>query len=124
MCWTEVSERKILGLELVQLTTDKIKVVQQWQQISQSRYKIYVDVRRKLLEFQVGGRVFLKVLPSKGIALFGKHGKLNSRFIWSFKVIRRIGAIAYCLDLPLVLVNMHNVFHVSMFQKYLWDPSL
>ena len=46
ICWTEVGERQILGPEIVQLTTDKIKVIQQRLQISQSHQKWYADVRR------------------------------------------------------------------------------
>ena len=51
VCWIEVGERKLLGLKLVQLIIEKIKVVQQWLQMAQNHYKSYADVQRKLLEF-------------------------------------------------------------------------
>ena len=74
----------MLRLEIVQLTTDKIKVIQQRLQTAQSRQKNYVDVRRQDLEFEEGDHVFLKVSPSKGINHFGKKGKLKPRYIGPF----------------------------------------
>ena len=72
VCWTEVGERKLLGPKLVQLTTDKIKLVKQWLQIALSHHKSYTDVKRRPLEFDVSDWVFLKVSPSKGIIWFGR----------------------------------------------------
>ena len=70
--WTEVGERQISDPEIVQFITDKIKMIQQRLQTTQSRQKHYVDVRRQELEFVEGDHVFLKVFPSKGISRFGK----------------------------------------------------
>ncbi|GJR71168.1 putative reverse transcriptase domain-containing protein [Tanacetum coccineum] len=60
----------------------------------------YADVRRKPLEFQVGDKVMLKVSPWKGVIRFGKRGKLNPRYIGPFKIIARVGTVAYRLELP------------------------
>ena len=49
--------------------------------------------------------------------------KLNPRFIGPFKVLKRIGDLAYELALPLALSGVHNVFHISMLTKYVPDPS-
>ena len=65
--WIEVGKRKLLGLEIVQLMTEKIKLIQQWVKMAQSCCKSYADVRRRPLKFQVGDNVFFKILPSKGI---------------------------------------------------------
>ncbi|GAV69907.1 Chromo domain-containing protein [Cephalotus follicularis] len=54
---------------------------------------------------------------------FGKKGKLTPRFIGPFEILERVGAIAYRLALPPSLADVHNVFHVSMLQKYHPDPS-
>ncbi|EOY14027.1 Gag protease polyprotein [Theobroma cacao] len=59
----------------------------------------------------------------KGVIRFAKWGKLNPRYIGSFRIIERIGPIAYKLELPLELDWIHNVFHVSMLKKYVPDPS-
>ncbi|KAL5570794.1 hypothetical protein UlMin_020391 [Ulmus minor] len=70
-----------------------------------------------------GDFVFLKVAPFKGVIRFGRRGKLNPRFIGPYKILQRIGKVAYMLDLPADLVKVHNVFHVSMLKKYVADAS-
>ena len=65
------------------------------------------------MEFQVGDRVLLKVSPWKGMIRFEKHGKLNPRYICSLKILERIGSIAYKLELPEELSQIHNTSHVS-----------
>ena len=123
ICWEEVGDRKILGPEIVQLTTDKIKLIQQRLKTAKSRYKSYADVRRKKLEFQKGDFVFLRVSPSKGIIRFGKRGKLNPRYVGPYEIIERIGLLAYRLNLPPELARVHNVFHISMLRRYFKDAS-
>ncbi|KAL5547651.1 hypothetical protein UlMin_002882 [Ulmus minor] len=86
------------------------------------RQKSYADKRRRPLEFQVGDAVFLKVAPMKGVMRFGKKGKLSPRYIGPFKILERIGKVAYRLALPPNLSSVHNVFHVSMLKKYVPDP--
>ena len=54
---------------------------------------------------------------------FQKRGKLNPRYIGPFRIIERIGPVAYHLELPLEISRIHNVFHVSMLRKYISDPS-
>ncbi|GJR78639.1 putative reverse transcriptase domain-containing protein [Tanacetum coccineum] len=72
------------------------------------RQRSYANVRRKPLEFQVGYRVMLKVSPRKGVIRFGKRGKLNPRYIRPFKILKRVGPVAYKLELPEELSNVHN----------------
>nr|GEY31490.1 putative reverse transcriptase domain-containing protein [Tanacetum cinerariifolium] len=88
------------------------------------RQKSYADVRRKPLEFEVGDRVMLKVSPWKGMIRFGKRGKLSPRYIGPFKILSRIGPVAYKLDLPQELHGIHNTFHVSNLKKCLADEEL
>ncbi|GJT27432.1 hypothetical protein Tco_0907707 [Tanacetum coccineum] len=78
----------------------------------------------KRLEFQVGDHVMLKVLPRKGIIRFGKQGKLNPWYIRPFKILKQIGLVAYKLELPEELSNVHSTFHVSNLKKCLSDESL
>ncbi|GJS37572.1 retrotransposon protein, putative, ty1-copia subclass [Tanacetum coccineum] len=66
------------------------------------------DTRRKPLEFQVGDRVMLKVSPWKGVIHFGKRGKLSPRYIRPFKILARIGLVAYKLELPQELSRIHK----------------
>ncbi|GJR91456.1 putative reverse transcriptase domain-containing protein [Tanacetum coccineum] len=102
----------------------KIVQIRQRLQAARDRQRSYANVRRKPLEFQVGDRVMLKVSPRKGNFQFGKRGKLNPRYIRPFKILERIGPVAYKLELPEELSNVHNTFHISNLKKCLSDESL
>ncbi|GJY70979.1 putative reverse transcriptase domain-containing protein [Tanacetum coccineum] len=93
-------------------------------QAARDRQKSYADRRRKPLEFQVGDKVMLKVSPWKGMIRFGKQGKLNSRYIGPFKVLAKVGTIAYQLELPDQLSRVHSTFHVSNLKKCFSDEPL
>ena len=67
--------------------------------------------------------MLLRVSPVKGIRRFGKKGKLSPRFIGPYRITERVGKVAYRLDLPSELGNVHNVFHVSQLRKFLSDPT-
>ncbi|GKB11996.1 hypothetical protein Tco_0845919 [Tanacetum coccineum] len=86
--------------------------------------KSYADLNHKLVEFQVGDKVMLKVLPWKGVVRFGKRGKLNPRYVRPFKVLEQVGSIAYKLELPQDLSRVHNTFHVSNLKKCYADEPL
>ena len=89
----------------------------------QSRQKSYADVRRRPLEFEAGDHVFLKVMPKRGVVRFGKRRKLSPRFIRPFEILERIGIVTYRLALPPSMSGVHEVFHVSMLQKYTPHPT-
>ena len=74
VCWDEVGEKRLIGPEIVQVTTDKINVIREKLKIARDRQKSYADNRRRNLEFKVGDRVFLRVSPWKGILRFSKRG--------------------------------------------------
>ena len=74
LCWEEVGERKLLGLEIIQMTSEKIDLIRKRLQIAQSRQKSYYDNLRKKVEFEVGDMVFLKVSPMKGVMNLGRRG--------------------------------------------------
>ncbi|GJV12052.1 reverse transcriptase domain-containing protein [Tanacetum coccineum] len=124
ICWTEVGEAQILGPELIQETTEKIIQIKQRMQAARDRQKSYADLKRKPMEFQVGDKVMLKVSPWKGVVRFGKRGKLNPRYVGPFKVIERVGEVAYKLELPEELSRVHNTFHVSNLKKCHADEPL
>ncbi|GJV34961.1 putative reverse transcriptase domain-containing protein [Tanacetum coccineum] len=93
-------------------------------QAARERQKSSTNLKRKPMEFQVGDRVMLKVSPWKGVVRFGKPGKLNPRYVGPFKVLERVGAIAYKLDLPQELSRVYNPFHVSNLKKCYTDEPL
>ncbi|GJS21508.1 hypothetical protein Tco_0450140, partial [Tanacetum coccineum] len=82
-------------------------------QAAHDRQKSYADLKRKPMEFQVGDKVMLKVLPWKGVVRFGP-----------FKVVEKVGEVAYKLELPEELSRVHNTFHVSNLKKCHADEPL
>ncbi|KAI3523729.1 hypothetical protein L1887_02080 [Cichorium endivia] len=123
LCWQEIGDRQLSRPEIIQETTDKIRVISDRLKAAQDRQKSYADNRRKPLEFQVGDRVLLKVSPWKGVVRFGKKGKLSPRYIGPYEIVERIGSVAYRLKLPQSLSTIHDTFHVSNLKKCLADDS-
>ncbi|GJY61582.1 hypothetical protein Tco_0462239 [Tanacetum coccineum] len=122
--WAEIGESSLTGLELVQETIDKVVLVKEKPKAARDRQKSYIDYRRKPLEFEVGDRVLLRVSPWKGVVRFGKKGKLAPRYVEPFKILKRIGLVAYRLRLLKELNSVHDTFHVSNLKKCLADASL
>nr|GEW15832.1 putative reverse transcriptase domain, ribonuclease H-like domain, aspartic peptidase domain protein [Tanacetum cinerariifolium] len=122
--WSEVGDSQPTGLELIRETTEKIVQIKNWLLTARSCQKSYADVRRKPMEFEVGDMVMLKISPRKGIIRFEKRGKLSPRYIRPFEIIKRIGLVAYKLELPEKLRGIHNTFHVSNLKKCLTDKNL
>ncbi|GJU58321.1 putative reverse transcriptase domain-containing protein [Tanacetum coccineum] len=105
-------DQKIIPCE----TTEKIVQIPQRLQVARDQQRSY-PMKTKSFEFQVGDRVMLKVSPRKGVISFGKRGKLNPRYIGPLKILERIGLVAYKLELPEELKNVHNTFHISNLKK-------
>ncbi|GKF58376.1 hypothetical protein Tco_0171913, partial [Tanacetum coccineum] len=93
-------------------------------QVARDRKKSYADLKRKPMEFQVGDKVMLKVSPWKGVVRFVKQGKLNPRYVGPFKMLEKVGSVAYKLKLPEELSRVHNMFHVSNLKKCYADEPL
>ena len=116
-----MNEYKVIGLDLVKETKEKVRIIQQRLKAASDRQKSYADLKRKDIEYEVGDKVYLKVSPWRKILWFGNKGKLSPRFIEPYEILERIGLVAYRLTLPLELAKLHNVFHVSMLRKYRYD---
>jgi len=100
LCWDVAGERSLVGLDWVQQNHDKVREIRQNLLTAHSHQKSYADVRQRDLEFLVAGEVLLKVSPTKGIVRFGTRGKLSLRYIGSYMITARVGALAYRLQLP------------------------
>ncbi|GJS05061.1 putative reverse transcriptase domain-containing protein [Tanacetum coccineum] len=96
--WAEVGDGQLIGPELVQETTEKI--------------------------LQIKDRLKVALSPWKGVVRFGKKGKLAPRFVRPFEIVKKVGPMAYRLDLPEELNGVHDTFHVSNHKKCLADPTL
>ncbi|XP_052622618.1 uncharacterized protein LOC128127915 [Lactuca sativa] len=95
LCWTEIGDRQLTRLDLIQETTNKIAIIKDRLKAARDRQKSYADNRQKPLEFQVRD-----------------------------KIIERIGPVAYKHQLPQELSAIHDTFHVSNLKKCLADEAL
>jgi hypothetical protein len=91
--------------------------------VAQSRQKSYADKTRRDLSFEIRDFVYLKVSPMRGTRRFRVKGKLAPRYVGPFKIIDRKGEVAYQLELPPHLSEVHDVFHVSQLKKCLRVPE-
>jgi hypothetical protein len=117
--WDQTGERQFFGPELIQEAEEQVRIIRENLRVAQTRQKSYADNRRRPLEFEEGDYVYLKVSPLRGMRRF----KVKGRYIGPFLIFRRVGEMAYQLELPDSLSDVHNVFHVSQLKKYLCVPE-
>ncbi|GJT89060.1 hypothetical protein Tco_1070777 [Tanacetum coccineum] len=89
--------------------------------LSDFDYKIWYHPRKANIAANAlsrNGRV------KPGVICFGKWGKLNPRYIGHFKILAKVGTVAYRLELPEQLSRVHSTFHVSNLKKWLADEAL
>ncbi|GKD33459.1 putative reverse transcriptase domain-containing protein, partial [Tanacetum coccineum] len=124
VCWAEVGDAQLTGPEIIHESTKKIIQIKKRIQAARDRQKSYADRRRKPLEFQVGDKVMLKGSPWKGVICFGKRGKLNPRYIGPFKILAKVGTVAYRLKLLDQISRVHSTFYISNLKKCFFDEPL
>ncbi|KAK6145371.1 hypothetical protein DH2020_022191 [Rehmannia glutinosa] len=101
------SYQATIGMEAM----EKVKLIKERIRTAQSRQKSYADKRIKDFEFEVGDEVFLRLSPRKGLINPKKGGKLSPRYVGPYKILQRIGKLAYRLELPAPYTGMHDVSH-------------
>ncbi|GJS73391.1 putative reverse transcriptase domain-containing protein [Tanacetum coccineum] len=121
---TEVGDAQHTSPEIIHETTKKIIQIKKRIQEARDRQKSYANMIHKPLEFQARDKVILKVSSWKGAIHFGKQGKLNPCYIGPFKIIAKVGTVAYRLELPEQLSRVHSTFHVSNLKKCFSDEPL
>jgi hypothetical protein len=115
--WSETAEQKVFGSDILQEDEKQVRMVRENLWNVQSRQKSYADHRRRELSFEVRDFVYLKMSPMRGLCRFKGRGKLAPRFIGPFKIIEKRDEVAYQLELPPQLSDVHDVFHVSQLKK-------
>ena len=113
MSWDEVGDRQLFGLDLIKESEQKVKLIHDRLKVAQSRQKSYADSKLKETIYKVRDRVYLRVSPLRGVKCFGVKGKLAPRFVGPYKVLERMGEVAYKLEFPDGFSGVHDVFHVS-----------
>ncbi|XP_076951455.1 uncharacterized protein LOC143624833 [Bidens hawaiensis] len=121
VCWGSIGQKQLGSLDVVVATTEKLDKIKACMKAAQDRQKSYANRRQRPIEFEEGDRVMFKVSPWKGIIRFRKRGKLSPIFIGPFKIEKRVGEVAYRLELPEELEGIHPTFHVSHLRKCLAD---
>jgi hypothetical protein len=121
--WSQTGESQVFGSEVLKDAEKQVQMVHESLKVAQTRQKSYADKRRRDLWFEIGDFVYLKVSPMRGNHRFRVKGKLAPRHVGPFKIIDCKGEMAYQLELPPQLSEVHDVFHVSQLKKCLWVPE-
>jgi hypothetical protein len=121
--WDKTRGRQFFGPELIQEVEDQVCIIKENLRVAQTRQKSYADNRRRPLEFEEGDHVYLKVSPLRGMRRFKIKGKLSPHFIGPFRGFRQVGEMAYQLERPDNLSDVHDVFLVSQLKKCLRVPE-
>ena len=123
LSWDRLEDRVIIGPELIHEMEAQVSQIRQRLKEAHDRQKSYADAHRSDRRYEVGDQVFVRIKPNKSTIRFGKGTKLSPRFIGPFKIMERVGPVAYRLALPSHLHRIHNVFHVSVLRHYVADLS-
>jgi hypothetical protein len=113
----------VFGPDILHEAEKQVCMVRENLRVAQSRQKSYTDQRRRELSFEIRDFVYLKMSPMRSLRRFKIRGKLAPRFIGPFKILEKRCELAYQLELPPQLSNVHDVFHVSQLKKYLRVPE-
>uniref|UniRef100_A0A453RS25 Integrase catalytic domain-containing protein n=1 Tax=Aegilops tauschii subsp. strangulata TaxID=200361 RepID=A0A453RS25_AEGTS len=117
LLWDEVGDRQLFRPDLIKESERKVKLIRDRLKVAQTRQKSYANSKRKETVYEAGDRVYLRVSPLRGVKRFGVKGKLAPRFVGPYKVLERMGEVAYKLELPEGLSGVHDVFHISQLKK-------
>jgi hypothetical protein len=113
----------VFGLKVLRDAEKQVQMVCESIKVALTQQKSFADKRRRDLSFEIGDFVYLKVSPMRGTHRFKVKGKLAPWYVGQFKVIDHKGEVAYQLQLPPQLSDVHDVFHVSQLKKCLWVPE-
>jgi hypothetical protein len=107
----------LFGTDIIKEAERQVQIIRENLRAAQSRQKSYADGKRRDVVLQEGDYVYLKVSPIRGLRRFKVKGKLSPRFIRPFKILERVGEVAYRLELPNQPSDLHDVFDISELKK-------
>jgi hypothetical protein len=111
--WSQTGESQLFGTNIIKEAEMQVQIIRENLRIAQSTQKSYADGKRRDVSFQEGDYVYLNVSSIRGLRRFKVKGKLSPRFIGPFQILQQVGEVAYSLDLPEQLSDVHDVFHIS-----------
>jgi hypothetical protein len=115
--WSQTGESQLFGTDIIKEAERQVQIIRENLRVAQSRQKSYANGKRRDVSFQEGDYVYLKVSPIRGLCRFKVKGKLSPCFIGPFQILQRVGEVAYRLDLPAQLSDVHDVFHISQLKR-------
>eukprot|EP00253_Pinus_taeda_P036268 PITA_36268 len=120
--WGGPEDKLSLGPEMLKEMEDMVKKVCANLKAAQDRQKIFADRKRRFKEYQIGDHVFVRIQARRSTLQWSGCAKLAPRYFGPFQILARVGPVAYQLAL-LSHIRIHNVFHVSVLKKYVYDPK-
>jgi hypothetical protein len=120
--WSNPINEISFGPDMLKEMEQQVTQIKQNLKVAQNRQKSYVDQKRTPREFKMGDHVYLIIKPRRSSLKMGSCAKLAPRYCGPFEVLDRVGPLAYRLALP-PTVKVHNVFHVSLLKKYVYDAN-
>jgi hypothetical protein len=121
--WSQTGESQVFGPEVLKDAERQVHMIMENLKVAQSCQKSYANKRRRDLSIEVGDFIYLKLSPMRGFRRFKVKGKLAQRYVGPFQILDRKGEVAYQLELPPQLSDVHGVFHVSQLKKCLRVPK-
>eukprot|EP00253_Pinus_taeda_P014158 PITA_14158 len=119
--WGGPEDKLSLGPEMLKEMEDMVKRVRVNLKAAQDRQKNFADRKRRFKEFQIGDHVYIRIQAKRSTLQWSRCAKLAPRYCGPFQILARVGPVAYQLALP-SHIRVHNVFHVSVLKKYVYDP--
>ena len=119
---SETGDRQLFGPDMIKEAEKQVRIVRDRLKAAQSRQKSYYDRHHRQESYNLDEKAYLRVTPLKGTQRFGIKGKLAPRYIGPFRILAKRGEVAYQLELPPHLSQVHDVFHVSQLRRCFKDP--
>jgi hypothetical protein len=121
--WSQTRENQVSRPEMLRDGERQVQMIRENLRIAQSHQKSYADKWRRDLSFKVGDFVYLKISPMRGTRRFKVKGKLAPKYIDPFQILDHKWEVAYQLELPPQLSDVHDVFYISQVKKCLRVPE-